>query len=158
MTTKAAPKAAASKAAPKAEVVEFPTFDMPDTVREMAEKGVAQAKDAYDKYKSMAEDMTDMLEDNFQSASKNATEVNKKVLAAAKGTMVASFDFAEKVMAAKSFAEVIELQTAFAREQFEAAQAQARDFQELTQKAAEEAAAPVKDSMAKAMESFKIAS
>ncbi len=153
MTTKAT-----AKAAPKADVVDFPTFDMSDTVREMAEKGVAQAKDAYETYKTMAEDMTDMLEDNFQTASKNATELNRKVLNAAKDNMVATFDFAEKVMAAKSFAEVVELQTAFAREQFETASAHAKDFQELAQKAAEDAAAPVKDGMAKAMDGFKVAS
>jgi hypothetical protein len=71
---KAAPKAAAAKKTAPA----FASFEMPAAFREFAEKGVMQAKEAYDSYKSMAEEATDAIEDTFATMNKGATDFQAK--------------------------------------------------------------------------------
>ena len=57
---------------PKFEMPKFevPKFEVPTAFREFAEKGIAQAKENYDKVKSAAEQATDVLEDTYSTASK----------------------------------------------------------------------------------------
>ena len=47
---------------------EMPKFEVPAAFREFAEKGVAQAKDAYEKVKAAAEEATYLLEDTYTTA------------------------------------------------------------------------------------------
>lgn len=84
---------------------------------------------------------------------KRAYTLNKKALDAAQANISAGFDFARDIMTAKTFGDVIEMQTAFARKQFDAVAEQNKDFQETLTKSVEEVSAPVK----KAMENFKAA-
>ena len=68
-----APKAKTSKPVtgafemPKFEMPKFdiPKVEMPAAFREFAERGVAQAKDTYEKMKAAAEEATDVLEDHL---------------------------------------------------------------------------------------------
>ena len=68
-TSKSKPKPVAVAAPafemPKFELPKFemPKFEVPTAFRELAEKGVAQAKENYEKVKSAAEKATDVLED-----------------------------------------------------------------------------------------------
>ena len=155
MTTskeKAAPKAAAKKDIPA-----FATFEMPDAVREMAEKGVLQAKEAYDSYKSMAEEATDAMEDTFATVNKGATDFQAKALVAAKTNFNAGFDLVEKMLGVKSLSEVIEIQTDFARKQFDTLTSQAKEIQDLASKMQTEATKPLTEGVAKAMTQWKTA-
>ena len=43
----------------------MPKMEVPAAFRELAEKGVAQAKDNYEKIKSAAEQATDVLEETY---------------------------------------------------------------------------------------------
>jgi phasin family protein len=74
---------------------------------------------------------------------------------AAKANIDAGFAFMKDFMAVKSVSEAVELQTAFARERFDASSAQAKDMQAKVTKMTEEATKPVKDAMAKSMEASK---
>jgi len=156
-TAKAAPKAA-KKETPAFPAFEMPaSFEMPAAFREMAEKGVLQAKEAYDSYKSMAEEATDAIEDTFATMNKGATDFQAKALGAAKENFNAGFDLVEKMLGVKSLSEVIELQTEFARKQFDTMTSQAKDIQDLATKVQTETTKPLKDSMAKAMDQWKMA-
>lgn len=164
MTQTAAPKTAKTET-PKMPMFEMPKFEMPkfdmDSVevpaafREIAEKAVSQAKAAYDRAKVSAEEATEVLEDTFSATSKHATELNKTVLSNAKSNLNASFELAEKLFGVKTMAEALELQSEFARKQFEALSAQAKDMQAKTQKAVEACSKPAKESAAKVAEQFK---
>lgn len=135
MTQTAAPKTAKTET-PKMPMFEMPKFEMPkfdmDSVevpaafREIAEKAVSQAKAAYDRAKVSAEEATEVLEDTFSATSKHATELNKTVLSNAKSNLNASFELAEKLFGVKTMAEALELQSEFARKQFEALSARPR--------------------------------
>ena len=108
---------------PKFEMPKFdmPKVEMPAAFREMAERGVAQAKDTYEKMKAAAEEATDVLETTYSTATKGASDYGLKVIEAARANTNAAFDFAGEVMAAKTLSEVVELTNAHARKQFEVA-------------------------------------
>ena len=153
-----APKAKTSKPVtgafemPKFEMPKFdiPKVEMPAAFREFAERGVAQAKDTYEKMKAAAEEATDVLETTYSTATKGASDYGLKVIEVARTNTNAAFDFAGEVMAAKTLSEVVELTSAHARKQFEALTAQSKELSALAQKVATETAEPIKSGMNKA--------
>lgn len=136
--------------APKFDLPKFemPKFEMPAAFRELAEKGLAQAKENYEKVKSAAEEATDVLEDTYSTASKGYSDLGLKMIEAGRANSNAAFDFYGELLTAKSFAEVVEKSTAYARARFDAVNAQVKEFTETAQKVANESAAPIKESIA----------
>jgi phasin len=153
-----APKAKTSKPTagafemPKFEMPKFdiPKVEMPAAFREFAERGVAQAKDTYEKMKAAAEEATDVLETTYSTATKGAADYGLKVIETTRVNTNAAFDFYGELITAKSLSEVIELSSAHARKQFEALSAQTKELGALAQKVATETAEPIKSGMNKA--------
>jgi len=153
-----APKAKTSKPVtgpfemPKFEMPKFdiPKVEMPAAFREFAERGVAQAKDTYEKMKAAAEEATDVLETTYSTATKGASDYGLKVIEVARVNTNAAFDFAGELITAKSISEVIELSSAHARKHFEALTQQSRELGALAQKVATDTAEPLKSGMNKA--------
>jgi phasin len=133
---------------PKFEIPKFemPSMEMPAAFRELAEKGIAQAKENYEKVKGAAEQATDVLEDTYSTASKGCCDYGLKVIEAARTNSNATFELMTDLMTAKSYAEVVEKSTAFMRAQFETLTAQAKSLGEHAQKVATESAEPIKES------------
>ena len=155
----AAPKAKTTKPMmtgpfemPKFEISKFdiPKVEMPAAFREMAERGVAQAKDTYEKMKAAAEEATDVLETTYSTATKGASDYGLKVIELARANTNAAFDFAGEIMAAKTLSEVVELTSAHARKQFESLSEQGKELGALAQKVATETAEPIKSGVNKA--------
>lgn len=124
---------------------EIPNFDLskmevPEAFREMAEKGVAQAKDTYDKVKVATEKATDRLKDTYTTAANGATDYNLKVIEIARTNTNTAFAYAHELLGVKSPAEFIELSTTHARNQLEAMTAQTKELAELAQKVTTETA------------------
>ncbi len=137
---------------PKFEMPKFeiPNVEMPAAFREFAERGVAQAKDTYEKMKAVAEEATDVLEITYSTASKGASDYGMKVIEAARTNTNAAFDFAGELITAKTLSEVIELSSAHARKQFESLTVQGKELSALVQKVATDTAEPIKNGMNKA--------
>ena len=137
---------------PKFEMPKFdmPQVEMPAAFREFAERGVAQAKDTYEKMKAAAEEATDVLETTYSTASKGASDYGLKVIEATRLNTNAAFDFAGELITAKTLSEVLELTSAHARKQFEALTQQSKELGALAQKVATETAEPIKSGMSKA--------
>ena len=155
--TSAAPKAKVKPATgafemPKFEIPKFdmPKVEMPAAFREFAERGVAKAKDTYEKMKAAAEEATDVLETTYSTATKGASDYGLKVIETARINTNAAFDFASELITAKTLSEVIELSSAHARKQFEALTAQSKELGALAQKVATETAEPIKNGVNKA--------
>jgi phasin len=129
---------------------EVPKMEIPAAFREIAEKSVSQAKETYEKMKSVAEDATDVLEDTYATATKGASDYGLKVIEVTRVNTNAAFDFYSQLMAVTSYSEMVELSTAHARKQFETATAQGKELASLVQKVATETAEPIKDSVTKA--------
>jgi phasin len=134
---------------PKFEMPKFevPKIELPAAFREIAEKSVAQAKENYEKVKSAAEQATDVLEETYATASKGASGYGLKVIETARVNSNAAFDLFGQLLGAKSYSEVVELSTAYARAQFETLTAQAKELTEAAQKVATETAEPIKESL-----------
>src|SRR5215472_19065212 len=92
---------------PKFEMPKFeiPKVEMPAAFREFAERGVAQAKDTYEKMKAAAEEATDVLETTYSTATKGASDYGLKVIEAARVNTNAAFDFAGELITAKTLSE-----------------------------------------------------
>ncbi len=125
---------------------DVPAFEVPPAFRELAEKGVSQAKEQYEKMKSAAEEATGVMEDTYATASKGAAEYGQKVIDNARTNSNAAFDLFGALLSAKSYAEVVELSTGYARKQFETLTEQAKELNAVAQKAGTETFEPIKDS------------
>ena len=149
---KASKPASSAFEMPKFEMPKFeiPKVEMPAAFREFAERGVAQAKDTYEKMKAAAEEATDVLETTYSTASKGASDYGLKVIETARVNTNAAFDYAGELLAAKTFSEVIELSSTHARKQFEALTKQSKELSTLAQKVATDTAEPIKNGMNKA--------
>ncbi|MER2605148.1 MAG: phasin, partial [Siculibacillus sp.] len=147
---------------------EFPAFEMPKfeasalsqteipaVLREFAEKAVAQAKANFEKLKVAAEEATDAIEDTYETARAGVIEINAKSIDAVKANSDAALGHAKDLLGVKTFAEAIELQTSFVRQQYEAVSAQAKELQEMATKLATEAAKPAKDVLDKTLDVLK---
>jgi phasin len=150
--TSAAPAPAPIFEMPKFEMPKFemPRMEVPAAFREIAEKGVAQARENYEKMKAVAEEATDVLEDTYATATKGASGYGLKVIEHARANSDATFDLLSELMGARSYAAVVELSSSFMRKQFDALTAQTRDLAETAQKVATETVEPMKDSFASA--------
>jgi phasin len=149
-----------SKTADTIENVEFPSFDASkatDQIRAFAEKGVEQSKEAYAKLKTGAEETQKVLESTYETAKTVSSDLSLKTIAALRANADAGFSHLEALVGARSLSEVVELQTAFVRKQVEASVKQAKDFQAVATKAAEEVSKPVKTAVEKAFGELKVA-
>ena len=141
---------------PKSDSIETPfetvaKLEVPAAVRDFAEKGVAQAKDAYAKFKLAADETSDLIEGTYSTASKGVTALGQKALETARTNTHASFDHALSLLGVKTLSDAIELNTAFLRKQAETATQQVKEFGELAQKLSTEAAGPIKAQFEKAL-------
>ena len=139
------------KAETSFELPKFETLRMetPAAFRDIAEKGISQAKETYEKMKTAAEEATGYLEDTYATASKGAADYGLKLIEAARANTNAAFDYTSELCAARSLSEMVEVSTAHARKQFDAMQAQARELALLAQKVAAETAEPIKQGISK---------
>lgn len=133
---------------PKFEMPKFeiPKFETPAAFRELAEKGLAQAKENYEKVKGAAEQATDVLEETYSNASKGASDYGLKLIETARANSNAAFDLFGELLTAKSYAEVVEKTTGYMRSQFETLTAQAKELSEHAQQVATKTAEPMKES------------
>jgi phasin len=151
-TTKAktAKYIASSFGLPEMPKFEMPNMEMPEAFREMAEKGVAQAKDTCEKAKAASEEAADLLKNTYAVMAKGLTEYNLKLFEIARTNARAAFDHAHELLGVKSPSEFIELSTAQMRKQFDIASAQNKELCALAQEAATEAAKPLNAGVSKA--------
>lgn len=129
---------------------DFGTAEVPAAYRDFAEKALAQAKEAYAKVKDGAEQSVDLVEDSLEAARDNALDVQMKGMDNAKANTDALYDFWKDMLSVKSVSEAVELQTSFARQQYEMLTSQGKDLQEASTKAVTETFKPVKDAAEKA--------
>jgi len=129
---------------------DMPNMEMPEAFREMAEKGVAQAKDTCEKVKAASEEAADLLENTYAVMAKGVTEYNLKLIEIARTNTRAAFDHAHELLGVKSPSEFIELSTAQMRKQFDIASAQNKELCALAQETATEAAKPLNTGVSKA--------
>ena len=124
-------------------------FEVPESVRAFAEKGVSQARDNYAKFKDAAENQNSTIEAVFTTANKGASAYSAKLMEFMKANTTAHLDFTQQLFGTKSPTDAFQLWTGHAKTQLETFQAQAKELAELAQKIAAETAEPIKANAAK---------
>ena len=132
--------------------------NVPESVRVLAEKTVNQTREAYERGKESMEDSIDALERSFDAAGQGATAFNRKLIDITQRNLNSGFDLAKSLAAAKNLAEIVELQSAFIRNQFDVFAGQAGEIRALTTKIAADASEPIKDQVTRSFETVRKAS
>ena len=124
-------------------------FQVPEQVRERAEKGVLQVREGYAKFKDAAETHNGTVQAVVTTATRGATDFSSKLLEIVKTNTNSGLDFAQDLIGVKSPSAALELWTSFSRKQFEAFTGQSKELAELTHKIVSETAEPIKTGASK---------
>lgn len=138
-----------------ADTAKSKTAKITPDLREMTEQGLEQAKVAFDQFKHQAEDAKHLLDDSSSAFQSGATELNTKAIEYVQGNINAGFEFVRKMAAVKDVNEFVELQSAFARDQFAAYTAQVQELSEISAKVAERTSRPLTDGIKKSFDPAK---
>jgi phasin len=130
---------------------QFPQIEIPEIYREFAEKGIAQAKQNYERVKVAAEEASELVETTCATAARGASEYSLKMIDAFRANTNASFDFLRELMAVKSPSEAVELSSAHARKSFDSLSTQSKELASLAQKVSNDAVEPIKSGFNKAL-------
>jgi len=122
---------------------------VPEGVRALAEKNVAQSREAFDRSKDAFDASLTTFERSFDAAGQGAAAFNRRIVDIARRNIDASFDLAASLAKAKSLADIVELQAAFWRKQFGILTAQAEEVRALSVKVTQDTAQPIKAQMAR---------
>lgn len=88
----------------------FRRFQLPETLRDVAERNVTQARDLYEGSKNALQAVIESWQKSFGAAGKSAVALNRKMMDAAERNMETSFDLAIGLAGARNLGEVMELQ------------------------------------------------
>ena len=125
---------------------------LPEAMRSLAEKNIAQTRELYERSKNILEAAVESWERSLDAASQGAVVLNRKVIDIAQRNINSSFDLAKNLAGAKNFAEAMELQAAYWPKQLGALQAQAEEVRTLSTKVAADATEPIKTQMTRGMD------
>jgi phasin len=117
-----------------------PPFEIPNELRDFAERSVDQARKAFEGFVSVAQRTIGAAEDAAEAAQKNATSVGAQALSYTEQNINAALDLAHKLVQAKDPQEAFALQSEYLKTQLAALQAQAKEIGALIQKSATPAA------------------
>jgi phasin len=116
-------------------------FELPPEVRNMAERSVEQARQAFDGFIAAAQQAVTAFEGQAETARKGAKDVTEKAMSFAQHNIANSFELAQQLIRAKDVQEVMKLQNEYITRQMQAFTEQARTLGESTGQAAQDAMA-----------------
>lgn len=108
-------------------------FEIPAEMRALAEKSVEQARQAFETFMTAATQAASTADKQVAGARAGAKEVGELAVRFAERNVASSFEFAQQLLRAKDFEEVMALQSDFVKRQMAALSDQAK---ELTKEAA----------------------
>ncbi|WP_166652502.1 phasin family protein [Enterovirga rhinocerotis] len=102
----------------------------------MAEKNVEQAREAYGRYITATQKMLDTLDDASRQVWSGAKDVNMRVLSFAEANAQAGFDYAGRLVQAKTTTEFAAIQQDYLRQATERLVRQIGEMNDLAREAA----------------------
>ena len=109
-----------------------PDFGIPAEMRAMAEKSVAQAKQAFEGFMTAAQKAANLAEGQATTAHTAAKQASSMAIEFAERNMTSAFVLAQKLVQARDLEEMLKLQADYVRSQIDALTEQARDISKLT--------------------------
>jgi phasin len=116
-----------------------PQFEIPDAVRELAERNVEQARTAYNQFVDMARKVQDTVAQSQGAMTSGAVEVQTQIAKFAEENIQASFAFASDLASARDLKQYMEIQQRYAQKQMQAYAHQAQELGSLMSEAARKA-------------------
>lgn len=117
---------------------------VPEAWRSLAGTAVKQSRAAYEHSKSSLEAGLQAVERSCDAAGQAVTALNRKIVEIAQRNIDSSFDLARSLATARNLAEVVELQGAHWRKQFDVMLAQAEEMRKLSIEATSDVTEPIR--------------
>ncbi|MCV0425477.1 MAG: phasin [Roseibium sp.] len=114
-------------------------FEVPEQMRDFAEKSVDQARKAFDDFMGATHKAVSNVEDSASAVQAGAADANKKALNYAEEHVNAAFKFAQELVQAGNVEDMMKLQQSYLRNQMETLGEQAREFSNTASKAVQDA-------------------
>ena len=81
--------------------------EVPQAMRDLAERNIAQMREAYERSKDALEGVLQSWEQSFDAAGQGAVALNRKIIDIAQRNINSSFDLAKNLAGAKNLAEAV---------------------------------------------------
>ncbi len=120
-------------------MADTPQFEIPEPMRELAERNVEQARAAYGQFLDMARQAQDLLSKSQGAVAASAIEIQTRALKFAEKNIEHGFSFAEDIARARDVKEFVEIQQRHAQKQMQAYTEQAQELGRLVADAAQKA-------------------
>ena len=113
---------------------------VPESMREMAQTSVAQARRALEEFMAAAQRTASEMEERAEAVQAGARDISRKAVGYAEENVRTAFDFAERLVRAKNMQEIVSLQQEFLRTQAERFRSQLQELGETTKQSTSAAA------------------
>lgn len=117
-------------------------FEIPKELRSMAETGLKQAREAFEKFLAGAHTAAGTIEERGATARAGAKDIGSKAIAFAEKNVHASLDYAQALVHAKDLSEVMRLHSEYVQAQMRALAEQASEIGHAVGKAAVDVTKP----------------
>jgi len=116
-----------------------PQFEIPEAVRELAERNVEQARSAYNQLVDMGRKVQETLASSQGAMASGAMELHARMAKYAEQNIQSSFAFATDLSRARDLKEYMEIQQRYTQSQMQAYAHQAQELGKLLSEAAQKA-------------------
>ncbi|HEX2447745.1 MAG TPA: phasin family protein [Methyloceanibacter sp.] len=128
---------------------------MPEAVRVLAEKNIAQTREIYERSKDALEAVLESWERTFDAAGQGAVALNRKVIDITQRNINSGFDFAKSLVGAKTIAEAMELHSSYWTKQLNTLRAQAEEMRDLSTRVTSDVVEPAKAQVKRSVAEFE---
>ena len=131
--------------------LDFSKVALPGVGRELAEQGLARAREGCEKIKAASGEMTVALRETYSSNARCTTDYGLKVFEISNANAASALDFFVHLFGSKSATDVYSLSAAQARKSFDTASDQNKELWALAQKLATETGEPIRKRLTKVL-------
>ena len=117
-------------------------FEIPKDMRSMAEASFDQARQAFEKFVTGAQQTAGAIEERGATVRAGARDINARAMSYAEKNVQASLDFAQALVHAKDLTEVMRLHSEYVTAQMRSLAEQASEMGQAVSRAAMDAAKP----------------
>lgn len=109
-------------------MADLPQFEIPEAMRDMAERNVDQARSAYGQFLEMARQAQDLVSKSSDTMAQSAREIQIKAMRYAEQNMEANFAFVGDLAKARDLRDYMEIQSRHAQRQMQTYSEQAQEL------------------------------
>lgn len=115
-------------------------FEIPEQMRDLADKSVGQARKAFEQFLDATQKAMATAEGSAKTIGEGAADISRQSLAFVEENIAASFDLAERLVQARTAEEIAALQQEFVRRQMKTLTEQGKQLSEMAARSAGAAA------------------